>query len=142
MKSRITIATLSVAAVLVLSACSGSGSSPAASGAAPSAASSGAAGAKPKLTFIAQMDNPSQAFSWKMYQKNAAQYGFDVSNCDNGGDVQKQTTCINDAVAAGTNAIAINPVDEAGYVPATKDAMSKGVVVCLSMVPPAKEALD
>jgi ribose transport system substrate-binding protein len=136
-----------VAAILVVSACSsGSGSSPAARAGARAAAAAGAStgsgGAKPKLTFIAQMNNPSQAFSWKMYQKNAEKYGFDVSNCDNGGDVQKQTACINDAVAAGTNAIAINPVDEAGYVQASKDAMAKGVVVCLSMVPPAKDAID
>jgi ABC-type sugar transport system substrate-binding protein len=77
-----------------------------------------------------------------MYQKNAAQYGFDVSVCDNKGDVQQQTTCINDAVAAGANAIAINPVDEAGYVPATKAAMEAGTVVCLSMVPAAESARD
>ena len=99
-------------------------------------------GEKPKLTFVAQIDNPSQAFSWKMYQKNAEQYGFDVSVCDNKGDVQQQTTCINDAVAAGANAIAINPVDEAGYVPATKAAMEAGTVVCLSMVPAAESARD
>lgn len=101
-----------------------------------------ATGEKPKLTFVAQIDNPSQAFSWKMYQKNAEKYGFDVSVCDNKGDVQQQTTCINDAVAAGANAIAINPVDEAGYVPATKAAMDAGVVVCLSMVPAAESARD
>ena len=92
--------------------------------------------------FIAQIDNPSQAFSWKMYQKNAAKYGFNVSVCDNKGDVQQQTTCINDAVAQGVEAIAINPVDEAGYVPATKAAMAAGIPVCLSMVPPAAEAVD
>ena len=96
----------------------------------------------PTLTFVAQIDNPSQAFSWKMYQKNAAKYGFKVSVCDNKNDVQQQTTCINDAVAQGVDAIAINPKDEAGYVPATKAAMAAGVVVCLSMVPPAEEALD
>ena len=33
-------------------------------------------------------------------------------------------------------------MDEAGYVPATKAAMAAGVVVCLSMVPPAEEAID
>ena len=97
---------------------------------------------QPTLTFVAQIDNPSQAFSWKMYQKNAAKYGFKVSVCDNKNDVQQQTTCINDAVAQGVKAIAINPKDETGYVPATKAAMADGVVVCLSMVPPAAEALD
>jgi len=97
----------------------------------------------PTLAFIAQMQNPSQAFSWKMYQKNAAKYGFNVINLDNGGDVQKQTAAINSAVAQKVAAIAINPVDEAGYVPATTAAMKdNGTVVCLSMVPPAKEAID
>ena len=137
-----------VAVALVASACSSSGAtaspaSQAPSSAAPSAAASAApseAAEKPTLTFIAQIDNPSQAFSWKMYQKNAEKYGFDVAVCDNKGDVQQQTTCINDAVAQGTSAIAINPVDEAGYVPATTAAMEAGVPVCLSMVPPADNA--
>jgi ABC-type sugar transport system substrate-binding protein len=135
-------AALMVAALVVGACSSGSASSAPASGGAASPAGSAASGDKPTLMFIAQIDNPSQAFSWKMYQKNADKYGFNVSVCDNKGDVQQQTTCINDAVAQGVKAIAINPVDEAGYVPATKDAMSKGVVVCLSMVPPAKEAID
>jgi ribose transport system substrate-binding protein len=127
------------AIVLVAAACSsGSGSSaPAASG-----APSGAAGDKPTLMFIAQIDYPSQAFSWKMYQKNAEKYGFNVVVCDNKNDVQQQTTCINDAVAQGVDAIAINPKDEMGYVPATKEAMANGIPVCLSMVPPAAEAID
>ena len=131
-RSSFSIAALSVVAIIV-AACGG--------GSTGSAAPSAAAGNQ-KLTFVAQIDNPSQGFSWKMYQKNAAKYGFTVSVCDNKNDVQQQTTCINDAVAQGANAIAINPKDEVGYVPATKQAMAGGVVVCLSMVPPAKEALD
>ncbi len=128
------------AIVLVVGAC-GSGTASNAPGSA-AAGGSVAAGEKPKLTFIAQIDNPSQGFSWKMYQKNAEKYGFTVSVCDNKNDVQQQTTCINDAVAQGVKAIAINPKDETGYVPATKAAMDAGVVVCLSMVPPAAEAID
>jgi len=140
-RSRVTIAALSVAAVLV-SACGSSASpSPAASAAASGAAPS-TSGDKPTLAFIAQMQNPSQAFSWKMYQKNADKYGFKVINLDNGGDVQKQTAAINSAVAQKVAAIAINPVDEAGYVPATKAAMAGGTVVCLSMVPAADSAQD
>jgi ABC-type sugar transport system substrate-binding protein len=135
-------ATALVAIVLVAAACS-SGTGSSASAGASAGASSGALPADaPTLMFIAQIDNPSQAFSWKMYQKNAAKYGFNVSVCDNKGDVQQQTTCINDAVAQGVEAIAINPVDEAGYVPATKAAMAAGIPVCLSMVPPAAEAVD
>jgi len=88
------------------------------------------------------MQNPSQAYSWKMYQKNAAKYGFNVINLDNKNDVQAQTAAINSAVAQKVAAIAINPVDEAGYVPATTAAMQGGTVVCLSMVPPAESALN
>jgi ribose transport system substrate-binding protein len=142
--SRVTIAALSVTAILV-SACGGASSSPAASTAAsqaPGAASEAPSGEKPTLMFVAQIDNPSQAFSWKMYQKNAEKYGFNVTVCDNKNDVQQQTTCINDAVAQGVDAIAINPKDEMGYVPATKEAMAAGIPVCLSMVPPAAEAID
>ena len=131
-RSRIALAALSLVAILVTACSSG-----------PGASSAPTAGADlPGLTFVAQIDNPSQAFSWKMYQKNAAKYGFKVSVCDNKNDVQQQTTCINDAVAQGAKAIAINPKDEVGYVPATKAALTSGVVVCLSMVPPAAEALD
>ena len=139
-------ATALVAIVLVVGACGSSAASSApasqapgtgASGA-PSAAAGGASAAAgaPTLAFIAAMQNPSQAYSWKMYQKNAAKYGFNVVNLDNKNDVQAQTAAINSAVAQKVAAIAINPVDEAGYVPATTAAMSGGVVVCLSMVPP------
>lgn len=128
-RNRMMLATVAVAAILV-SACGSSTASTA-----PSAST-------PTLAFIAQMQNPSQAFSWKMYQKNAAKYGFNVINLDNGGDVQKQTAAINNAVTQKVAAIAINPVDEAGYVPATKAAMAGGIVVCLSMVPAADSAKD
>lgn len=135
-RSRVSIAALSMAAILV-SACGSSGSSGAPASEAPSSG-----GDKPTLMFVAQIDNPSQAFSWKMYQKNAEKYGFNVTVCDNKNDVQQQTTCINDAVAQGVDAIAINPKDEMGYVPATKEAMAAGIPVCLSMVPPAEEARE
>lgn len=132
-----------MAVALVAGACGSSGATTApASAAAPTSDAPSSAAEKPTLAFIAQMQNPSQAFSWKMYQKNAEKYGFNVINLDNGGDVQKQTAAINSAVAQGVDAIAINPVDEAGYVPATKAAIAAGIPVCLSMVPPADNALD
>jgi ribose transport system substrate-binding protein len=134
-RSRISIAALAIAAIVV-SAC-GSSTATAAVTAAPTTAVG-----KPTLAFIAQMQNPSQAFSWKMYQKNAEKYGFNVINLDNGGDPQKQTAAINSAVAQGVQAIALNPVDEASYVPATTAAMAAGIVVCLSMVPPAAAAIN
>ena len=137
------------AIALVVGACSSSGASSAPASAAASSAASAAASAAgsvaadaPTLAFIAAMQNPSQAYSWKMYQKNAAKYGFKVINLDNKNDAQTQTAAINSAVAQKVAAIAINPVDEAGYVPATKAAMAGGTVVCLSMVPPADNAVD
>ena len=136
------------ALVLVVAACSsGSASSAPASAGASAAAgseapSAAAGGDKPTLAFIATMTNPSQAFSWKMYQKNAAKYGFNVINIDNKNDAQQQTAAINSAVAQKVAAIAINPIDAAGYVPATKAAMAGGTVVCLSMVPAADNAQD
>jgi ABC-type sugar transport system substrate-binding protein len=141
-RGRVTIAALSMAAILV-SACGGAASTQApAASEAPGGATEAPSGDKPTMAFVAQIDNPSQAFSWKMYQKNAEKYGFNVVVCDNKNDVQQQTTCINDAVAGGVKAIAINPKDEMGYVPATKEAMAAGIPVCLSMVPPAEEARD
>ena len=146
-------ATALVAIVLVAAACGSGTATTAPASAAPSTAASVApstaaseapssAAGLPTLAFIAQMQNPSQAFSWKMYQKNAPKYGFNVINLDNKGDVQTQTAAINSAVAQKVAAIAINPVDEAGYVPATTAAMGGGTVVCLSMVPPAESAIN
>ena len=136
-RSPIMIAALSVVAILVSACSSGAGKTTA-----PGSTAGTGGTDKPTLAFIAQMQNPSQAFSWKMYQKNAAKYGFNVINLDNKGDVQTQTAAINSAVAQKVAAIAINPVDEAGYVPATTAAMAGGVVVCLSMVPPAASAIN
>ena len=137
-------ATALVAIGLVVGACSSGTASSAPASQAPGASTAPASVAAdaPTLAFIAQMQNPSQAYSWKMYQKNAAKYGFNVINLDNKGDVQAQTAAINSAVAQGVKAIAINPVDEAGYVPATTAAMQGGAVVCLSMVPPAASAIN
>ena len=86
------------------------------------------------------MQNPSQAYSWKMYQKNAAKYGFNVINLRQRGRRSEADRRHQQRRRPGVKAIAINPVDEAGYVPATTAAMAGGMVVCLSMVPPAENA--
>jgi ABC-type sugar transport system substrate-binding protein len=130
------------AIALVAAACGSSTASSAPGTGASSGPAASAAAGLPTLAFIATMTNPSQAFSWKMYQKNAAKYGFNVINIDNKNDPQQQTAAINSAVAQKVAAIAINPIDAAGYVPATKAAMAGGTVVCLSMVPAADNAQD
>ena len=131
-----------LAAIAIVAGACGSGAATSApAGSAGASTDPGTSGEKPTLTFIAQIDNPSQAFSWKMYQKNAEKYGFDVAVCDNKGDVQQQTTCINDAVAQGTSAIAINPVDEAGSVPRrrrrSKPAFPSASAWCRPLTTPA-----
>jgi ABC-type sugar transport system substrate-binding protein len=87
------------------------------------------------LVFIpGQLANPSQAFGWKMFQKHAADYGFEVSVLDGGGDVQVQTKAINDAVAQKPDVLMVNPNDAVAIAPVLKAAKDAGVVVGLFMV--------
>lgn len=66
------------------------------------------------LVFIpGQLANPSQAFGWKIYQRHAADYGFEVTVLDGKGDVQEQTKSINNAVAQGVDVMKVNPNDAA-----------------------------
>src|SRR5215207_7386789 len=86
---------------IVLSAC---GSAP--------AATEEAAGGNNTLVFIpGSASNPSQAFGFKMFQKHAAEYGFEVSMLDGKADVAEQTKAINNAVAQGADVIIVNPND-------------------------------
>lgn len=82
------------------------------------------------LVFIpGSLSNPSQAFGWKMFQKHAAEYGFEVSVLDGKADVQEQTKAINNAVAQGVDVIIVNPNDPLAIVPALKAAREAGVIV-------------
>jgi ribose transport system substrate-binding protein len=102
-----------------------------------------AAGATHKLVFIpGQLANPSQAFGWKMFQKHAAEYGFDVTVLDGKGDVQEQTKAINNAVAQGADVLMVNPNDAVAIGPALKAAKDAGKVVGLFMTAPGKGTED
>ncbi len=86
------------------------------------------------LVFIpGSASNPSQAFGFKMFQKHAAEYGFDVSMLDGKADVQEQTKAINNAVAQKADVIIVNPNDAKAIVPALKAAQAAGVVVGIFM---------
>ena len=114
-------------ASLVLAAC---GAPAPAATQAPAAAS-----AKPVLAFIpGQLANPSQAYAWKMYQKYAADYGFDAIVLDGKGDVQEETKAINNAVAQKVAVIISNPNDGKAVAPALKAARDAGIVVGIAMV--------
>jgi len=87
-------------------------------------------GGMPKVAFIpGEMANPSQAFSAKMFEKYAADYGFEVVILDGKGDAQVQSQLVNNAVAQKLTAIYVNPNDINAIVPALMKAKAAGVIV-------------
>jgi ribose transport system substrate-binding protein len=119
---------------LVLVACGAPAPAATAAPAKPAEAS-----AKPVLAFIpGQLANPSQAFAWKMFQKNAEKYGFEVIVLDGKGDVQEETKAINSAVAQKVAVIISNPNDGKAVAPALKAARDAGIVVGINMVKAAE----
>jgi ribose transport system substrate-binding protein len=101
------------------------------------------AGETRKLVFIpGQLANPSQAFGWKMFQKHAADYDFEVSVLDGKGDVQEQTKAINNAVAQGFDVMMVNPNDAVAIIPALQAAREAGVVVGIFMATGEEGAVD
>jgi ribose transport system substrate-binding protein len=98
---------------------------------------------KRTLVFIpGQLSNPSQAFGWKMFQKHAEEYGFDVSVLDGKGDVQEQTKAINNAVAQGVDVMMVNPNDAVAIIPALQAAREAGVIVGIFMATGEEGAVD
>jgi ABC-type sugar transport system substrate-binding protein len=116
---------LFVMVVIVLSACGGG---------APASSDGGADSGTNTLVFIpGSASNPSQAFGFKMFQKHAAEFNFEVSMLDGKADVAEQTKAINNAVAQGADVIIVNPNDALAIVPAMKAAQEAGVVVGIFM---------
>jgi len=107
--------------------------------AAPAPAATEAMAKKPVLAFIpGQLANPSQAYAWKMYQKNAEAMGFEVIVLDGKGDVQEETKAINNAIAQKVDVIISNPNDGKAVAPALKAARDAGIVVGIAMVKAAE----
>jgi ribose transport system substrate-binding protein len=105
-----------------------------ASNAAPAVAVPASPGNLGTLAFIpGQLSNPSQAYSWEMIQKHAAEYGFQPTVLDGGGNIQTQTQQISAAVAQKVKAMLVNPNDAQGVVPALTSARQAGVCVSISM---------
>jgi len=132
-----------ILASMILAACAAPAAAPAAEEAAPvvEEAAPAAEEAAPAmeeahtLVFIpGSLSNPSQAFGWKMFQKHADEYNFEVSALDGKADVQEQTKAINNAVAQGVDVIMVNPNDALAVVPALKEARAAGVIVGMFMV--------
>jgi len=114
MKKKTTALLLAMSMVLALAACGGNGgaasskpagSSPAASTPAAStpAASTPAAGDGDvvKAVYCASMNNESQAFAYKMFQKHEAEFNMKIDVLDDQGDAAKQAENVQQAAAQG-----------------------------------------
>jgi ribose transport system substrate-binding protein len=131
---KLSIFSIFVMVALVLSACAAPTPAATQAPAAQAPAAQAPAATAKKLVFIpGSASNPSQAFGFKMLQKHAAEYGFDVSMLDGKADVQEQTKAINNAVAQKADVIIVNPNDAKAIVPALKAAQAAGVVVGIFM---------
>lgn len=85
---------------------------------------------KEKIAFIcADMANESQAFSSKMFQKYAGDYGFDVIILDAKGDAQTESQLVTNAIAQGVTAIFNNPNDINAIIPSLMQAKQQGIIV-------------
>ncbi len=104
----------------------------------------GAPAGKPKVAFIpGDMANESQAFSAKMFNKYAAEYGFEMVILDGKGDALVQAQLVTNAIAQKIQAIYINPNDINAIIPSLMKAKQAGLVVGMfsSDVPKGQESV-
>ena len=86
--------------------------------------------ALPKVAFIpGDMANESQAFSAKMFEKHAAEYGLEVVILDGKADANVQAQAVTNAAAQGIVAIYVNPNDINAIIPSLMAAKEAGVIV-------------
>jgi ribose transport system substrate-binding protein len=78
------------------------------------------------------MNNESQAFAYKMFQKHMAEYNMQIDVLDDQGDAAKQAENVAQAVAKGYQWIIVNPTDAAGIVTALKAAKEANPNVLIS----------
>lgn len=101
------------------------------SAAASSAAQSSTAAASNVKTInvvdiVQSMQNESQAFSLKMLQKHAVEYGVNLTYLDSKADPATEAQNVSTAIAQGADAIIVNPNDIKGIVPSLKQAKEAG----------------
>lgn len=130
---------LSLSMVLSLAACGGGGntSTPANNGGNTSTPAAGntstpASGDAIKAVYCASMNNESQAFAYKMFQKHEAEFGMKIDVLDDQGDAAKQAENVQQAAAQGYQWIIANPCDAAGLVTAFKAIKENNPDVLLS----------
>ena len=88
---------------------------------------------KPVIAFLpGTLSNESQAYAAKMFERHGDEYGFDVVILDSpNADAQIQAQNVNNCIAQGVDAIAVNPNDINAIVPSLMEAKEAGVIVCL-----------
>jgi ABC-type sugar transport system substrate-binding protein len=85
-------------------------------------------GETPKVAFIPDgLQDESQAYAAKQFQKYGKDYGLDVRILDGQGDAQVQTKLITSAISQGYKVIMVNPADVNAVVPAIKEAHEAGL---------------
>lgn len=91
-----------------------------------------ASGGAKRGVFCSAMNNESQAFALKMFQKYTDQYNITVDVLDDQGDSAKQADNVAQAVAQGYDWIIVNPADAAGIVTALRAAKQANPNVLIS----------
>lgn len=147
MKKMICVVAIVVFILATLASCSATtaAESPAASSAAASSAGAATAAAPAssapatsaatetvKAAFLAQaMSNPSNAFIAKMFEKHAAEFGFEMTVMDGKADPAVDAQNVQTAIAQGVKVIFIKPNDCNAIVPSLMAAKNAGVIVCM-----------
>lgn len=85
-----------------------------------------------RAVYCSAMNNESQAFALKMFQKYAGDYGMTCDVLDDQGDSAKQADNVAQAVAQGYDWIIVNPADSAGIVTSLRAAKQANPNVLIS----------
>jgi len=128
MKKRILALVLVVALVVVLAAACGGG-----------AEAERQPGDPARAMFITQaMSNPSQAFSWKEFQRLMGEFNIDMIQVSGENEVAVEIGGIEQAIAEGYDVIFINPSNIDAVIPALTRAKEAGIIIGMfsSELPP------
>lgn len=83
-----------------------------------------------KVAFVVQdLSNESMAYSYRIMQDYAAEYGFSVTAFDEANDPQNGVDAIGTCIAQGYDAIISTPSDPSAIVPALMEAKEAGIIV-------------
>lgn len=75
------------------------------------------------------MNDESQAYAARLFQKFGADYGFDVTILDGQSDAQIQSQVLTSAISQGFEIIIVNPTDVFSVAPAIKEVNEAGITV-------------